>query len=147
MWLSCLQRVFFLDSGKINFPIQRATIKIGLSIIRFKGSQVDFPNKCVLQSLNNVFIIANSADPDKMQQTTLSGISCIQRVYSPLSDEFNQVMSPWAQKHKKISLSETTRPRAIIKFVASSCEPLPSLIKLCLWRPKMVPPRMSRFIC
>ena len=34
----------------------------------FKGSQVDFPNKCVLQSLNIAFIIANSADPDEMQQ-------------------------------------------------------------------------------
>ena len=36
----------------------------------FKGSQVDFPNKYVLQSLNIAFIIANSADPDEMQQTT-----------------------------------------------------------------------------
>ena len=60
---------FFLDSGKINFPIQRATIKIGLSIICLKGSQIDFPNNCVHQSLNIVFIIANSADPDKMHQT------------------------------------------------------------------------------
>ena len=25
-------------------------------------------------------------------------------------------------------------------FVSSSCEPLPSLFKLCLWRPKMPPP-------
>ena len=36
----------------------------------FKGSKVDFPNECVLQSLINAFIIANSADPDEMQQTT-----------------------------------------------------------------------------
>ena len=41
-----------------------------LSIICFKGSQVDFPNKCVLQSLNIAFIIENSADPDEMHQTT-----------------------------------------------------------------------------
>ena len=42
-----------------------------------------------------VFIIANSADPDEMQQTTktaLSGVSSIQRIYSQLSEEFNQVM-------------------------------------------------------
>ena len=49
-----------------DFPIQIAT----LSIICFKGSKVVFPNKCVLQSLNIAFIIANSADPDEMQQTT-----------------------------------------------------------------------------
>ena len=41
-----------LDSGKIDFPMQIATIRMRLSIICFKGSQVDFPNKCVLQSLN-----------------------------------------------------------------------------------------------
>ena len=48
---------FSLDSGKIDFPIQIAAITMGLSIICFKGSQVDFPNKCVLQSLNIEFII------------------------------------------------------------------------------------------
>ena len=56
---------FFLDSRKIDFPIQIAT----LSIKCFKVSQVDFSYKCVLQSLNIAFIIANSADPDEMQQT------------------------------------------------------------------------------
>ena len=30
-------RVFFLDSGKMDFPIQIATIMMGLSIICFKG--------------------------------------------------------------------------------------------------------------
>ena len=55
---------FSLDSGKIDFPIQIAT----LSIVCFKVSQVDFPS--VLQSLNISFIIANSADPDETQQTT-----------------------------------------------------------------------------
>ena len=73
---------------KIDFPIQIAT----LSILFLKVSLVDLPNKCFLQSLNIAFIIANSADPDEMQQTTLSGVSSIQRVYSPLSDEFNRVM-------------------------------------------------------
>ena len=33
---------FPLDSGKIDFPIQIATIRMGLSSICFKGSQVDF---------------------------------------------------------------------------------------------------------
>ena len=87
-------------------------MRMGFFIICFKGSQVDFPNKCVLQSLNSAFIIANSADPDEMQQTTLSGLSSIQRVYFPFSDEFKQVM-PLGPKHKKI-LSETIRPRALI---------------------------------
>ena len=41
-----------------------------LSNICFKGSQVDFTNKCVLQSVNNAFIKTNSAEPDEMQQTT-----------------------------------------------------------------------------
>ena len=60
--------MFTLGSLKIDFPIQIATIRTGLSIICFKGSQVDFPNICVLQSLNIAFIIANSAGPDEMQQ-------------------------------------------------------------------------------
>ena len=32
----------------------------------FKESKVDFPDKCVLQSLNIAFIKANSADPDEI---------------------------------------------------------------------------------
>ena len=40
---------------------------MGLSIICFKGSQVDFPNKCVLESLNIAFFIANGADSDEIQ--------------------------------------------------------------------------------
>ena len=77
---------FSLDSGKIYFPLQIATIKMGFSIIYFEGSKVDFPNKCVPQSLNIAFIKSNSADPDEMQQTnqtTLSVVYSIQRVYSP----------------------------------------------------------------
>ena len=57
---------FSLDYGKIDFPIPIAT----LSIVFFKVSLVDFPNKCVLKSLIIAFIIANRADPDEMQQTT-----------------------------------------------------------------------------
>ena len=59
MWLSC----FSLDSGKIDFTIQIATIKIGLSILCFKGSQVDFPNECVLQSLNIAFYHSKQCRP------------------------------------------------------------------------------------
>ena len=62
---------FFLDSGKMYFPIQIGTIRIGLSIICLKRSEVDFRNKYVLQSLKIAFIIANSADPDEMQITQL----------------------------------------------------------------------------
>ena len=51
----------------MDFPIQIAIIKMGLTIICFKGSQVDFPNKYVLQSHNIALIIANIADPDEMQ--------------------------------------------------------------------------------
>ena len=47
--------------------MQKATKMMGLSIICFKGSQVDFPNKQVRQSLNITFIIANSAGPGEMQ--------------------------------------------------------------------------------
>ena len=66
-----------------------------LFILCYKVSQVGFPNKCVLQCLNIAFIIANIADPYEMQQnhqTNLSGVSSLQRVYSPLSDKFNRVM-------------------------------------------------------
>ena len=71
--------------GILIFPLQIATIKMGLFIICFKGSQVDYPNKCVLQSLNITFIIANRADADEMQQTTKQYKAFILE----LSDEFN----------------------------------------------------------
>ena len=51
---------FSLDSGKIDLPIQIATIRMRLSIICFKGSHVDSPIKCVLKSLNISFIIAKT---------------------------------------------------------------------------------------
>ena len=54
---------FSLDSGKIDFPIQVATIRIGLSIMFYKGSQVDFPNKCVLQSLKIAFYHSKQSRP------------------------------------------------------------------------------------
>ena len=39
---------FSLDTGKIDFPIQIATIRMELSIVCLKGSQVDFLKKYVL---------------------------------------------------------------------------------------------------
>ena len=56
----------------MDFTIQIATIRMGLSIICFKRSQVDFCNKYVLQSMKIAFIIANSPDPNEMQITKLS---------------------------------------------------------------------------
>ena len=41
---------FSLDSGKMAFTIQIATIRMGLSIICFKGSQVDFRNEYVSEN-------------------------------------------------------------------------------------------------
>ena len=66
-----------------GFSHTTCTIRMGLSIICFKESQVDFPTKYVLQSLNIAFIIANSADPDAFHlvltvfHTTLLGVSSI----------------------------------------------------------------------
>ena len=50
----------------MDFPIQMNTIWMGLSIIYFKGSQVEISNNYVLQSLKIIFILANSADTDEM---------------------------------------------------------------------------------
>ena len=57
--------VLFVQSVSLDGKILITTIRMGLSIIYFKGSQVDFPNKHVLLSLNIAFIIANSADPNE----------------------------------------------------------------------------------
>ena len=57
-----------------NYPACKGnTVVPYASVVRKKFSQVDFPNKYVLQSLNIAFIIANSADPGEMQhyQTTV----------------------------------------------------------------------------
>ena len=42
-------------------------ISMGLPIVYFKGSQVDFLKYSVYLSLEIVFILANSAEPDEMQ--------------------------------------------------------------------------------
>ena len=64
----------------------------------YKETQLDLPNKCVLQSLNVAFI-ANSADPDGIQETTKLPI--IRLVLSSNAPEVT---------NRKIFLSETTRP-------------------------------------
>ena len=46
----------------MDFPIHIDTISIGLSIVYFKGSQVEFS-----PSLKVVLILAKSADPNEMQ--------------------------------------------------------------------------------
>ena len=94
----------FSDTGKIDFPIQTAT----LPIICFKVSQVDFTNKCVLQSLYIVFIIANSADPDEMQQPTKLPFHGLPVYKGFIPHIIRQVQSSTAPG------SETTRPRALI---------------------------------
>ena len=77
----------------MDFSIQIATIRMGLSIICFKGSPVDFLYKYVLQSLNIAFIIANSADSDEMQITKLPfiGFQYTKGVFLIIR-EFNKVM-------------------------------------------------------
>ena len=94
---------FSIDSGKVDFPIQIDT----LSIVCFKMSQVDFPHKCVLQSLNIAFIIANSADPDEMQQPTKLPFQVFS-VYKGFIPNYQRSQSSNAPG------SETTRPRVLI---------------------------------
>ena len=48
----------------MDFLIQINTIRMGLSIIYSKGSQVETSNDYVRMFLKIVFILANSADPD-----------------------------------------------------------------------------------
>ena len=50
----------------MDFPIQINTIRMGLSIIYFKESEVKIQNNYELQSLRIVIILANSVDPDEM---------------------------------------------------------------------------------
>ena len=76
----------FSDSGKIVFSIQIAI----MSIICFEMLQIDFPNKRILQALYIAFIIANSADPDEVQQTAklpFQGLS----VYKDLLPHFQTI--------------------------------------------------------
>ena len=52
----------------MGFLIYIDTISMGLPIVYFKGTRVNFLNYVVFLSLNIVLILANSADPDEMQQ-------------------------------------------------------------------------------
>ena len=52
----------------MDFPIHIDTISMGLPIVYFKGSQVEFSLLCFL-SLKVALILANSADPDEMLYT------------------------------------------------------------------------------
>ena len=62
-------------------------------------------------------MIASSADPDEMQQTTLLGVSSIQRVLSDYQMSSIKYC-PCGQKHNKSCL----KPLGLdIMFVASSC--------------------------
>ena len=56
---------FSLDSGNID---KDSYNKDGIFHYMFKGSQLYYPNKCVLQFLNIAFIIANIADPDEIAE-------------------------------------------------------------------------------
>ena len=62
--------VFPLETRK-SFVFWRIFSKDGIAHYVFSGSQVDFSNKFVLQSLNIAFIIEKSADPDQASKNPL----------------------------------------------------------------------------
>ena len=54
----------------MDFPIHIVTTSMGLRIVYFKGSPVEFSKLCVsvTEGCFNLFLkLANSADPDEMQ--------------------------------------------------------------------------------
>ena len=51
----------------MDLSIHINTKSMGVLIMYFKGSQVEFLNYCVFLSLKVVLILANSVDPDEMQ--------------------------------------------------------------------------------
>ena len=67
----------------MDFPIQIYTIRMGVFIIYFKGSQVEIFKKDVHFSpcLKIVFILANSEDPDEMLHFAAFhlGLHCLQK--------------------------------------------------------------------
>ena len=73
----------------------------------FKVSQVDFPNKRVLQSLNIAFIMADSADRDEMQQT----MKLLSRGFRYTKDLFPNIRQV---QYSKSRGSETARSKAFI---------------------------------
>ena len=68
VWLSATVMIKALTLCILmDFPILIITIRMGLCIIHFKGSQVEISKKkYVFQSLTIVFILAKSAGPDEM---------------------------------------------------------------------------------
>ena len=50
----------------MGFPIQIDSIRMGMSILYFKGSHVRIPNNERFLSLKIVFIVAYSAVPDEI---------------------------------------------------------------------------------
>ena len=50
----------------MDFPIQIKAIRMGMSIVCFKGSQVGISNSDVFLSLVIAFTITNSVDPDEI---------------------------------------------------------------------------------
>ena len=63
----------------MDFPIHIDTISMGLPIVHFKGSQVEFYN--AILSLKVILILANSADPDEMQHSAAfhQGLHCLHK--------------------------------------------------------------------
>ena len=51
----------------MDFPIHSDTICLGLPVVYFKRSQVEFLNFQVFLSLKVVLVLASSADSDEMQ--------------------------------------------------------------------------------
>ena len=51
----------------MDFPVHIDTVSMGLPIMYFKRSQVEFLIYDVFLSLKVVFILVNSSDPDEMQ--------------------------------------------------------------------------------
>ena len=65
----------------MNVPIKINTIRLGLSIIYFKRSQVEIPKFRILRLVRIVFILDYSADPDEMPQfaTFHLGLHCFKK--------------------------------------------------------------------
>ena len=63
----------------MDFPIHIDTISIGLPIVYFKRSQVEFSKLSGISVPDVVLILANSADPDEMQHDVAFhlGLHCL----------------------------------------------------------------------
>ena len=63
----------------MDFPIQIDTISMGLPIMYFKGSQIEFSKLECFSVPECCFNLANSADPDEMQHCAAfhQGLHCL----------------------------------------------------------------------